>query len=240
MEKNIMLTTDSYKVTHWKQYPPGTERVYSYFESRGGKFDSVLFFGLQYFLKRYLTTQITKEMIDEAEPFWKAHGEPFNRKGWMHILNKHNGYLPVEIQAVPEGLVLPTSNVLVQIVNTDPEVPWLTSYLETALLRAVWYPTTVATNSFECKRVIYDALVETADDPDAEIMFKLHDFGARGVSSRESAMIGGVSHLVNFMGTDTVEGVMAARKFYGSRLLISQITITIEGGSTETVDRLCQ
>jgi nicotinamide phosphoribosyltransferase len=45
---NILLMTDSYKVTHWKQYPPGTEAVYSYFESRGGRFGSAVFFGLQY------------------------------------------------------------------------------------------------------------------------------------------------------------------------------------------------
>ena len=36
--------------------------------------------------------------------------------------------------------------------------------------------------------------------------FKLHDFGARGVSSLESAMLGGMAHLVNFRGTDTLTG----------------------------------
>ena len=49
---NLLLCTDSYKTSHWKQYPPGTEYVYSYFESRGGKFDEICFFGLQYFIKR--------------------------------------------------------------------------------------------------------------------------------------------------------------------------------------------
>ena len=65
---NILLLTDSYKVSHWRQYPPGTTTVYSYFESRGGKYDEVCFFGLQYFLKRYLSgVVVTKEKIDEAE-----------------------------------------------------------------------------------------------------------------------------------------------------------------------------
>lgn len=49
------MLTDSYKLSHFKQYPPGTQYVYSYFESRGGKFDEVTFFGLQYFIKRYLS-----------------------------------------------------------------------------------------------------------------------------------------------------------------------------------------
>ena len=39
------------QVTHHMQYPPGTEVVYSYFESRGGKFQEITFFGLQYIIK---------------------------------------------------------------------------------------------------------------------------------------------------------------------------------------------
>jgi len=44
---NIILLSDSYKVSHYGQYPPGTETVYSYFESRGGVYDECCFFGLQ-------------------------------------------------------------------------------------------------------------------------------------------------------------------------------------------------
>jgi nicotinamide phosphoribosyltransferase len=97
-------------------------------------------------------------MIDEAEEIILAHGEPFNRKGWEYIVNQHGGRLPVKIRAAQEGLAIPTRNVLVDIINTDPECYWLTSFLETALLRAVWYPTTVATNSQEIRKVILNAL----------------------------------------------------------------------------------
>jgi nicotinamide phosphoribosyltransferase len=86
--------------------------------------------------------------------------------------------------------------------------------LETALLRAVWYPTTVATQSWTIKQVIKDYLEKTGDP--TTIDFKLHDFGARGVSSLESAGIGGSAHLVNFMGTDTVSGILYAREFYNA------------------------
>ena len=116
------------------------------------------------------------------------------------------------IKAAPEGAVIPVKNVLVTIENTDPECYWLTSFLETALLRAVWYPTTVATNSYENKKLILRALERTGDP--SLIDFKLHDFGARGVSSMESAGLGGAAHLVNFMGTDTVTGLLYAREYY--------------------------
>ncbi len=85
MLNNLLLDVDSYKSSHWLQYPPKTQTVFSYIESRGGKYDKTVFFGLQIFLKKYLSKPITLEMIDEAEIFWKLHGEPFNRKGWEYI-----------------------------------------------------------------------------------------------------------------------------------------------------------
>jgi nicotinamide phosphoribosyltransferase len=129
-------------------------------------------------------------------------------------LETHGGRLPVVIKSAPEGLIIPTKNVLATIENTDPTCFWLTSFLETALLRAIWYPTTVATNSYESKKIILQALEKTGDP--TLIDFKLHDFGARGVSSLESAGIGGAAHLVNFMGTDTISGILYAREYYGA------------------------
>jgi nicotinamide phosphoribosyltransferase len=214
LAKNIILNTDSYKVSMFKQYPAGTTGVYSYIESRGGRYDRTVFFGLQAFIKEYLLEPITQSDIDIADEILTAHGEPFNREGWQYILDKHAGYLPVVIRAVPEGSVVPVKNVLATIENTDPEAFWLTTWLETAILRAIWYPTTVATQSYTIKQVIADYLEKTGDP--ALIDFKLHDFGARGVSSLESAAIGGAAHLVNFMGSDTISGVLYAREFYNA------------------------
>lgn len=212
MFKNILLNTDSYKCSQFNQYPPGTEYIYSYIESRGGDWDSTVFFGLQVFLKEYLVKPITMEDINEAEAIITAHGEPFYREGWEYILDRYQGKLPVLIKAAPEGAIIPIKNVLVTIENTDPKCWWLTSYLETAILRAVWYPTTVATNSYESKKIILKYLNKTGD-PNS-IDFKLHDFGFRGVSSFESAGLGGMAHLVNFMGTDTIASLLYARKYY--------------------------
>ena len=215
MQPNIILLTDSYKLSHYKQYPAGTSQIYSYFESRGGEFEGVTFFGLQYLLKEYLEGQVvTQEKIDRADKIYAAHfGNPtlFNKAGWEYILHAHNGYLPIRIKAVAEGTVIPTHNVMLTIENTDPNCFWLTNFLETLLLQ-LWYPCTVATISREVKTLITKYLNETGDP--STIDFKLHDFGFRGVSSVQSAGIGGAAHLINFMGTDTVAALTFIQEYY--------------------------
>eukprot|EP00388_Colpodella_angusta_P021754 GDKJ01055337.1.p1 GENE.GDKJ01055337.1~~GDKJ01055337.1.p1 ORF type:complete len:458 (+),score=58.42 GDKJ01055337.1:248-1621(+) len=217
MENNIILLTDSYKVSHYKQYPEGTTQIYSYFESRGGKFEEITFFGLQYLLKEFLVGQvITQSKIDQAAKLYEAHfgnATLFNKAGWEYILNNHAGKLPIRIKAVPEGKVIPTHNVMMTVENTDPNCFWLTNFLETLLLQ-LWYPSTVATISREVKKLINLYLEETGDP--STIDFKLHDFGFRGVSSVDSASIGGAAHLINFMGTDTVAALTFIQNYYGN------------------------
>jgi nicotinamide phosphoribosyltransferase len=223
---NLILNTDSYKPSHWLQYPEGATNQFSYIESRGGEHPSTVLFGPQTFFKEVLSKQININDIDEAEAFINAHIGPgiFNRKGWFHILDKYDGFLPVRICAVPEGTVVPTGNILLSIELTpeaeaDGNLVWLVSYLETALLRAVWYGTTVATNSYAMKQTIKKYLEMTGDP--SLLPFKLHDFGARGVSSFESAGIAGAAHLVNFMGSDTITGVLYAQKYYNTKEMVA-------------------
>lgn len=210
---NLILNTDSYKVSHWVQYPPGMDAMFSYIESRGGAYDRTLFFGLQAILKEYLTVPLTHADIADAKELCSAHGVPFNETGWKHIVDERGGLAPVSIRAVPEGSVVPTHNALVTVESTDPRCFWIASYLETLLMR-VWYPTTVATISWHIKKLIRRYLNETSDDPHNQLPFKLHDFGARGVSSFESAALGGLAHLVSFKGTDTMPALLAGRKYY--------------------------
>lgn len=213
---NPLLQTDSYKLTHWKQYPPGTERVYSYLESRGGAYPSTVFFGLQYILQRYLTgRQIYEADIEEAKRFSALHfgtDEYFNEEGWRYIVREHGGKLPVKIKAVPEGTVVPNHNVLMTVVNTDPNCYWLTNYFESLLLK-VWYPTTVASQSYHIKEMMRK-FVEESGTP-ANLPFMLHDFGYRGVSSEETAQLGGLAHLLNFVGTDNLAAFHMMKYWYG-------------------------
>lgn len=234
---NIILNVDSYKLSMPVQYPPGTTNVFSYIESRGGGHGYTVFFGLQAFIREYLSTPVTMEHINFADLFLKQHGVPFNRAGWEYIVNVHGGRLPVIIRAAKEGSVIPTKNVLLTIENTDPECFWLTTHLETALLRAIWYPTGVATQSHNIKKIIARYLDFTGDI--SGLPFKLHDFGARGVSSMESARLGGTAHLINFMGTDTISGILAAMEYYDADVCGFSIpaaehsTITSWGKSNE-------
>lgn len=217
MLTNLLLNVDSYKLSHFEQYPPVTEKLFSYIEARpGGTLDKVVVFGVANIVKKLENYRVTAEDIAEAEEVATAHGFKFNRAGWEYILNSdHKGRLPVIIHAVPEGTVVPVGNVILTITNSDPKVPWLVSYLETMLLRAIWYPTTVATISWEIKQLIKEYLEKTSDNPESVLPFRLHDFGARGVSSEESAGLGGAAHLVNFMGSDTLSGIMEIRRTYG-------------------------
>lgn len=216
-DDNIVLLTDSYKLSHYKQYPPGTQYVESYFECRsGGRFDYSVFFGLQYLLKKYLSgIVVTRDKINEAKLFHDAHmgsGE-FNEVGWNYILEKHNGKLPIEIDAVREGTRLPESNIAFRIRNTDPNCWWLTNYLET-LLCHVWYPITVGTLSNVVHGNILAGLEYTGDT--SLIDFKLHCFGFRGSTTVESAGIGNLAHLINFKGTDTLPGILCGMRYYYS------------------------
>ncbi len=216
LKNNPILNADSYKISHFGFMENETTEIFSYIENRkGGEYPVTLFFGLQYFLKEYMQTPITMEMVDQAEIFLKAHGEPFNRPGWEYIVNNLDGKIPLEVRAVEEGTLVPEGNVMVTFVNTDPNCAWVTSYFETAFLRAVWYPSTVATRSFFMKQMILKYLNETGD-PNL-IPFKLIDFSARGVSSFESAMLGGAAHLVNFSGTDNISGIICSMEYYNSK-----------------------
>lgn len=214
--RNPILATDSYKFSHFMQYPAGAQFVTSYISARGTNIPGItetVSLGVWPFAQDFLLKRITRKNIDDAEAFCAAHGVPFNREGWEIIVNEHGGYMPLKLDAVPEGTVVPLGNATVQLTNLDERLPWLTSYVETVLLQYYWYMSTVATLSREIKKIIKTYLEITSDDPEAELPFKLHDFGYRGVAPG-AADFGGMAHLVNFMGTDTVAGIEAAMDYY--------------------------
>ena len=219
--ENFILLADAYKYAHHKLYYPGTSSIYSYLESRGGMFNETVFFGLQYFLKQYLEGPAFNQAdIDEADQFLPqvfGRNDVFEKAKFQYILDKYDGHLPVKIKAVKEGIAVPTGNVLMTIENTDPECYWLPNFLETLLMQ-VWYPCTVATLSNQIRKTVTRYYDETATEgAEAGIDFVLNDFGFRGVSSVESAKLGGAAHLLNFNGSDNLAGSGMAIQYYNAK-----------------------
>lgn len=222
----LIAMTDSYKITHWNQMPDGAEEAVFYIEARGGKFDEIVIGGIEYLLTKF-TEIITKDDIAEMDAMSKVHfgQDVFNREGWEAVrqYQEQHRCLPIQIDAVPEGTVVPVKNVVLTVRVKAPFV-WLAGWFEPIILRAVWYTSTVATLSRECIKTVRHHLVETSDlevgSPEFNfvLMTRLHDFGSRGVSSGESAALGGCAHLYNSMGTDTFESLYFAKQLFGAEM----------------------
>lgn len=237
---NIIFFADLYKDTHWLQLPEGAHSIAAYIESRGSEYPEIGYtrvFGIQGFLLDYFEgSVVTQADIEEAaEVIGEAFNthKYFNRKGWETIVNKYGGKLPIKIFAVKEGSKVPHKNVVVYVEGSDdPDVAWLAPWVETCLLRATWYGTAVCTIS----SYVNDIQMKWAKICGAEYNpFFLNDFGARGVSSHESAEIGGSAHLVNFFGTDTKEAIRWAKSRYGDATGYS--VFASEHGSTTIYGR---
>lgn len=232
---NLILDADSYKLSHPSLYPEEIEAMQAYVEPRI-KGQVIIPAGAQMWVQKRLSTPITVDMIDEAEEFAADHGEPFDRSVWEYIIEKYDGYIPVTIKAVREGLPVPSGNAIVTIVCHDRRVAFLVAYLETSLQRGIWYPTTVATMDFEIRKEIekfFELSVDEVGPVTAPanvkwpgLPFMLHDFGGRGVSSEESAQIGGAAHLYNFTGSDTMSGIRAANFYYLCKMAAYSVPAT--------------
>ena len=217
---NLILMADSYKYSHHLQTPKGTEFITSYACARGTDdpdYTHSIPFGIQMALKKFFLARITMENVEEAKEIIEMHGEPFNYDGWKRIVEELDGKLPISIESVPEGTPLAIGNVMFQIRNTVSGFAWLTSFVETILLRdGGWYGTTVATLSWTIKRLLKEYHEKSGSVQGVD--FKLHDFGCRGVEVNEAAEVGGLAHLINFMGSDTVPAIVAGRRYYNEKM----------------------
>lgn len=226
---NILMLADSYKYSHSKQYPKDMVKMFDYLESRGGQYDKTVFFGLQYYIKKYLTKKITKEDVEEAFEFARLHGIPFDYEGWNYIVNKLNGKLPIKIKAVPEGSIIPNKNVLMTIESTDKNVPWVAGWIETLLLK-IWYPITIATRSYYIRQMLSKYGTEEW------VNFAFHNFGDRGSSSVEAAALGGLAHLTSFFGTDNFNSLKYAKKYYNDNCVGYSVFATEHSSTTSNAE----
>ena len=235
MRLNPLTTIDFYKADHRRQYPDGTEYVYSNFTPRSGRLAPVLedydnrvvFFGLQGFIKTFLIETWNEEFFQKAKAdivkTYKARMDAALGKDSIptdHIEDLHDlGYLPIRIKALPEGSRVNMRVPMLTVINTKPEFFWLTNYLETCLSAGLWKSCAAATIAYEYKKLLREAAIKTGIDTES-IAVQAHDFSFRGMSGIYDAAQSGAGHLTSFIGTDTVAAIDYLEDYYNGEGVI--------------------
>lgn len=221
---NPLLYKDFYKADHIRQYPPGTEFVYSNLTARYSRLDGIdhtVVFGIQYFLKEYLINRFNDGFFfqpkDKVIAQYKRRMD--NALGKDAIDTKHLealhdlGYLPLHIKALDEGTICPLRTPVLTVMNTHSDFFWLTNYIETILSNVLWHPMTSATIAHEYRKVLHAFAESTSDMPEF-VQWQGHDFSMRGQTSFESACVSSAGHLTSFTGTDTVAAIDFLEEYY--------------------------
>lgn len=228
MNMNPLMLIDFYKADHRRQYPLGTEMVYSNFTPRKSRLadnDKLVFFGLQYFVKEYLVKQwnegffnVPKEkiMADYKRRMDNALGK--DSIPVEHIAELHDlGYLPLVVKGLPEGTIVSPKIPVVTVYNTQPKFFWLTNYLESLMSAILWKPATSATTAFQYRKVFNEYAKLTVGDTNLDFVYwQGHDFSFRGMSGIEDACISSAGHLLSFYGTDTVPAIDFHELYYNA------------------------
>ena len=250
---SIIITGDSYKDTHWLQDPAKTEYKRGYICARESKYPETMMFGMQYIMNQ-LCKPLTREDVEYAHELHKSHfgTDYFYYEGWMGIVDKFDGRLPLRIKSVLEGESVPVGNILAWIENTVPGYGWLTQFIETKHLK-VWAPISVASLARRIRIILKRYLVCYTDlspaDLEAKLNFMFLNFGDRGAYCDEAAMIAGMSHLAaGHMGTDSKTGIKGCRDYYFenmagySAFATEHSTMTVRGkaGEVETCREMLQ
>jgi len=221
---NPLLLTDGYKVDHRRQYPTGTTLVYSNWTPRKSRLDGVeevVFFGLQYFIKKYILedfeTHFFKQPKEKVVAQYQRRINNYlgeNQVGTKHIEDLHDlGYIPMVIKALPEGVTIPMKVPMFTMYNTLPDFFWLTNYFETLVSAVVWMPCTSATLAKQYRMILDKFAQETSSVPEF-VDWQGHDFSMRGMAGIEAALISGMGHLTSFTGTDTIPAIEMLEQYY--------------------------
>ena len=213
---NPLLNVDTYKFDHVNQDPGDTVSIHSSVIARkGDKYCTHVLPMYKEVIHDYLCTQITREFIDEAILEAREQGYNFPADVWEYILEKHNGYLPIKIKAVPEGRPVPVGVVLVKVEITDKKlrVSSIVSYIETVLQRGVWKQTTVATVCRSIRDVLLQAAIDTGADI-SYVNYALHNFGSRGADCTEADILTAIAHASVFSGSDCAQTNRNIKHYY--------------------------
>lgn len=223
---NPLLYTDGYKVDHRRQYPDKTTLVYSNWTPRKSRIegiDEVVFFGLQYFIKKYIVEDFNANFFGKPKAeVCKKYSRRINnylgenQVGIKHIEDLYDlGYLPMVIKALPEGVSVPIRVPMLTMYNTKGEFFWLTNYFETILSTTLWLPCNSATIAKQYRRILDKYAEETSSIPEF-VDWQGHDFSMRGMGGLESALMSSAGHLLSFTGTDTIPTIDFLETYYNA------------------------
>ena len=223
-----VLLKDGYKADHRPQYPVGTEVIYSNMTPRKSRVlgvEEVVVFGIQYFVREFLTRQFQENFFDrnrgEVLFEYKRRLDGYLGKDKVnvdHIGDLHDlGYLPLSVKALHEGSLCPTKVPLLTVVNTHPDFFWLTNQLETLFSCELWPLITSATTAYGFRKTFNLFAKDCGIDP-GFVKFMGHDFSMRGMFGHQAAMMSGAAHLTSFAGTDTIPAIDWIEEYYGDWL----------------------
>ncbi|MGC4040849.1 MAG: nicotinate phosphoribosyltransferase [Flavobacterium sp.] len=223
---NPLLLTDGYKVDHRRQYPTGTTLVYSNWTPRKSRIenvDEVVFFGLQYFIKKYIIHDFEAYFFKQPkEEVFKKYARRINnylgenQVGTKHLEDLHDlGYIPMVFKALPEGSSVPVRVPMFTMYNTKPEFFWLTNYFETLLSAVIWLPCNSATIARQYRIILDSFAHKTSSIPDF-VNWQGHDFSMRGMGGIEAAVTSAAGHLLSFTGTDTIPAIDFLEEYYNA------------------------
>lgn len=223
---NPLLLTDGYKADHRRQYPEGTTLVYSNWTPRKSRLENVeevVFFGLQYFIKKYIIEDFEHYFFgkpkDEVVSRYARRINNYlgeNQVGTAHIAALHDlGYIPMVFKALPEGASVPLRVPMFTMYNTKAEFFWLTNYFETLLSAVIWMPCNSATIAKQYKKLLTSYAEKTSSVPDF-VNWQGHDFSMRGMAGIEAAVTSAAGHLLSFTGTDTIPAIDFLEEYYNA------------------------
>ena len=229
MNMNPSLLTDFYKLTHILQYRPELRELTSYLTPRGSRLkgvDKVVFFGLSAYVHSYVVKNFNDNFFNR--PWWDSCNEVkevlkeglgysdgmiFKTLENLHALHEL-GYLPVEINAVAEGTLVPMGVPCLEIKSTNHQFFWVGQALEASLSAAIWHPMVSATIAREYRKIARGAFFATVENGIDE-RTAMCDFSMRGQESNESAVNASVAWLTSMWNSSTVAARKHIKDVYG-------------------------
>ena len=221
---NPMLLIDFYKAVHAEMLPKGITKSVSYFTprmSRVKRWDKVVMFGLQGFIKTYLIDYFNHEFfsapLDEVLYDYRrimdaTLGKDAYKIDKIEALHKL-GYLPIEIVALPEGTLVPMHVPMFGVINTHPDFAWLPQSLESLISAEIWHPMLAATVGYTYRDIVNKYYDLTCDNNISKAR-ALGAFDFRGEECLQSAEKAGAGWCLSFLNTATVPTIPYLEKYY--------------------------